>query len=85
MYCSEKYDSKFDILLVWCTSCEKYMPCMFCRKILMSSSSAIYGWFLLFLIERKIWIKLGYDNFCTVLIYYVEHRKNTKSIVWYFS
>jgi hypothetical protein len=70
---------------LWCALHEKYMSCMFCRKILMSSSSAFIGWFLLFLVERKISIKHAYDNFCTVVGYYVEYGKNTKSIVWYFS
>jgi hypothetical protein len=36
---------------------------------------------LLFLLERKICIKHGHDNFFIVLIYYVEHRKNIKSVV----
>jgi hypothetical protein len=26
-----------------------------------------------------------YVIFCTMIIYYVEPRKNAKSIVWYFS
>jgi hypothetical protein len=47
----------------------------------MSSSSAIYGWFLLFLLESKVCIKLACDNFYTVIIYYVEPRKNTKFVV----
>jgi hypothetical protein len=54
---------------------------MFYRKIVMSSSSAIYEWFLLFLLESKIYIKHACDNFYTVIIYYVEPRKNTKSVV----
>ena len=37
--------------------------------------------FLLFLLESKLCIKHAYDNFCTVIIYYKEHRKNTQSVV----
>ena len=37
--------------------------------------------FLLFLLESKICIKHACDNFCTVIIYYLEPRKNTKSVV----
>jgi hypothetical protein len=33
------------------------------------------------LLERKISIKHAYDNFCIVFVYYVDHGKNTKSIV----
>jgi hypothetical protein len=36
---------------------------------------------LLFFIESKICIKDACDNFCTVFVYYVEHVKNTKSVV----
>jgi hypothetical protein len=53
---------------------------MFCRKILMSSSSAIYCLDLLFLIESKNCIKHAYNNFYTVVVYCVEYKKNTKSI-----
>jgi hypothetical protein len=56
---------------------------MFYRKIMMCSSSAFNGWFVLFLLESKICIKHACDNFYTMIIYYVEPRKNTKFIVWY--
>jgi hypothetical protein len=69
------------VLLCDALCMKKYMACLFCRKILRFSSSAFICLYLLFLLERKICIKHGHDNFCTVLIYYVEHRKNTKSIV----
>jgi hypothetical protein len=36
---------------------------------------------LLFVLESKIYIKHVCDNFCTMIIYYVEPRKNAKSIV----
>jgi hypothetical protein len=39
------------------------------------SSSACNGWFLLFFIEGQSCIKLTCDNFCTVVIYYLEPRK----------
>jgi hypothetical protein len=55
------------------------MPCMFCVKIWMCSSSAFIGLYLLFLIESKIGIKHAYDNFCTVLVYCVEHGRVIKS------
>jgi hypothetical protein len=54
MESSEKYGSNFVNLLVYCSFWEKYMLCMFCVKLLMSSSSAIYYLDLLFLIEGKI-------------------------------
>jgi hypothetical protein len=80
-----KYGSSFVNLILWCALQEKYMSYMFYRKILMSSSSAFIGWFLLFLLERKISIKHTYDNFRIVFVYCVDHGKNTKSVVWYFS
>jgi hypothetical protein len=56
------------------------MSCMFYVKIWMCSSSAFIGLYLLFLIESKICIKHAYDNFCTVLVYYVEHGRVIKSV-----
>jgi hypothetical protein len=47
----------------------------------MFSSSSFICLYLLFLLERKICIKHGHDDFCTVLIYYVKHRKSDKSVV----
>jgi hypothetical protein len=47
----------------------------------MCSLSAFNCRFLLFLLESKICIKHVRDNFYTPIIYYVEPRKNTKSIV----
>ena len=44
-----------------------------------SSSSAFNDWFLLFLLESKNCIKHACDNFCTVINYYLEPRKNTKN------
>jgi hypothetical protein len=41
--------------------------------------------FLLFLVESKNCITYVCDNFCDVLVYCVEHRKNNKSVVLYFS
>jgi hypothetical protein len=76
------------ILLVFIcdvVSGKKYMLYMFCVKLLMSNSSAIYCLDLLFLIERKIWIKHGYDDFYTVIIYCVDCWKVLKSVVWHFS
>jgi hypothetical protein len=67
-------------LIFW----EKYMLYMFCVELLMSSSSAIYCLDLLFLIERKIWIKHGYDDFYIVIIYCVYCWKVLKSVVWHF-
>jgi hypothetical protein len=40
--------------------------------------------FLLFFVERKNCITHACDNFCDMLVYCVEHRKNNKSVVWYF-
>jgi hypothetical protein len=57
------------------------MPCMFYRKILIFSSSAFICLDLLFLLERKIYIKHACNNFCIVIIYGVEHGKSTQSIV----
>jgi hypothetical protein len=57
------------------------MSCMFCRKIVMYSSSAFNGWFLLILQESNVCIKHACDNFCTMIIYYIEPRKNVKSVV----
>jgi hypothetical protein len=54
---------------------------MFYRKIIRCSSSAYNDLFLLFLIEGKSCIKHACDNFGTLITYYVEPRKNTKSIV----
>jgi hypothetical protein len=51
------------------------MPCMFCRKILMFSSSAFICLDLLFFLESKLCIKHACDNFCIVIIYGVEHGK----------
>jgi hypothetical protein len=48
---------------------------MFCRKILMFSSSAFICLDLLFLLESKICIKHACDNFSIVIIYGVEHGK----------
>jgi hypothetical protein len=53
---------------------------MFCRKFLMSSSSAIYCLDLLFLIESKNYIKHAYNNLYTAVVYCVEYKKNTKSV-----
>ena len=64
---------------------KKYVSCMFCRKIMRCSSSALNGWILLFLLESQICIKHACDNFCTVIICCVEHRKNISSVVWHFS
>jgi hypothetical protein len=41
--------------------------------------------FFKILLERGICIKHIYDNFCTVMVCYVEPRTNVKSVVWYFS
>jgi hypothetical protein len=41
----------------------------------------IYLLFLVKLIELKICIKLVCETFCTVLVYCVEHGKNTKYVV----
>jgi hypothetical protein len=54
---------------------------MFYRKILIFSSSAFICLDLLFLLERKIYIKHACNNFCIVIIYGVEHGKSTQSIV----
>ena len=75
-YTSEKYASSFVSFLEWCTFCEKCMPCMCCGKILRCSSSTLNGWFLLFLLESKICIKHACGNFCIVIIYCLESRKN---------
>jgi hypothetical protein len=37
--------------------------------------------FFLFLVESKNCITHACDNFCDVLVYCVEHRKNNKSVV----
>jgi hypothetical protein len=58
------------------------MARLFCRKILRFSSSAFICLYLLFLLERKMCIKHGHDNFCTMLIYYVEHRKKILNMLF---
>jgi hypothetical protein len=57
------------------------MLCMFCEKLLMSSSSTIYCLDLLFLVKGESCIKHTYDNFCIVILRCKEHRKSSKSIV----
>jgi hypothetical protein len=37
------------------------------------------------LLEPKIWIKHVCETFSIVVVYYLEHGKNSKSVVWYFS
>jgi hypothetical protein len=54
---------------------------MFCEKLWMSSSSANLGLIFVILLEGKSCIKQAYDNFCTVIVCCVEHRKNSKYVV----
>ena len=65
------------LLLYLCNVLSRKNICHACpvENIMRCSSSAFNGWFLLFLLESKICIKQACDNFCTVIICCVEHRK----------
>ena len=75
------------LLLFLCNVLPWKNMCYACtvEKIMRCSSSAFNGWCLLFLLESKDCIKHACDNFCTGIVCYKDHRKNTNSVVWHFS